>query len=53
MASFTVSLLVGDDTMRARGHANIKGKPVSTDPSTPLLVKKVLPIELSLLKHYS
>jgi hypothetical protein len=40
MASFMVSLLVGDDTMRARGHVNIKGKPVSTDPSTPLRVHK-------------
>jgi hypothetical protein len=25
---------VGDDTRRARGHVNIKGKPVSTDPVT-------------------
>jgi hypothetical protein len=38
MASFMASLLVGYDTMRARGNANIKGKPVSSDPSTPLLV---------------
>jgi len=42
-----------NDTMRARRHVNIKEKPVSTDPSTPLLVKKVLPIELSLLKQCS
>src|SRR5690349_19320611 len=40
MASFMVSLLEGDDTMRARGNVNIKGKPVSRDPLTPLLADK-------------
>jgi hypothetical protein len=36
MDSFMASLLEGDDTRRARGHENIKGKPVSTDPLAPV-----------------
>jgi hypothetical protein len=38
--------------MGARGDANIKRKPVSRNPSTPL-VNKAFPAVLSLLKQYS
>jgi hypothetical protein len=30
------SLLMDDDTRRARGSANIEGKPVSMDPLAPV-----------------